>query len=102
MAGLGPLSACLGFSLPGALRHFFSGGWHAGGRGAGSVGAPLCSPCFLALWRLRPGPERKEAVHTSQVTGCLLGARPARGAFSGDPGFCRVPCVLRGSLWGVW
>lgn len=110
----GQLSACLTFSFPGALRLFFPGGWLAGGWGAGGAtglggeATLLCGPCFLALWRLRPGRERKEAAHTSQVTGRLPGARSFQWPFAVDVGFflkargsCLVPWGLRGSLRGV-
>lgn len=100
-------------SFPRALRLFFPGRWHIWGAGWGAgLGwdvAPLCSPCFLARWRLRPGPERKEAEQTSQVTGRPLGAPPLQWPFSVNTGFFLKPrgfCLrswgLRASAWGLW
>lgn len=117
---LGPLSPCFSFSFTGALRLLFPGVqhiWAAGspGWGAGStrrVGwevVPLCSPCFLALWRLKPGLERKVAKQTSQVTGCPLGSWSFQWPFSVDTGlflkpqgFCLGSWEQRVSSWGIW
>lgn len=99
---LGLLSLCLVFSFPRALRLFFPGGWliwAAGspGWGAGGAGgfgwevAPLCSLCFLALWRLRPGLDRKVAEQTSQVTGCRLGPWSFQRLSSVDVGLFLKP-----------
>lgn len=111
-AWLGSPTRRLGLSFPGTLRLFFPGGWHVwgagGAAGLGWEAVALCSPCFLALWRLRPGPERKEAEQTSQVTGCPLGAPPLQWPFSVNTGFFLKPrgfCLgswgLRGSPWGL-
>lgn len=69
----------------------------------------MCNPCFLARWRLRPGPERKEAEQTSQVTGRPLGAPPLQWPFSVNTGFFLKPrgfCLrswgLRAFAWGLW
>ena len=118
-AWLGSLAKCLSFSFPGALRLFFPGGWPVwaagspvgGAGGAGGLGweaAPLCSPCFLALCRLSPGPERKEAQQTSQVTGCPLGALSLQcpfsvttGSFFKPRGFCLASWGPRECPWGL-
>lgn len=111
---LGPLSPCFSFSFTGALRLFFPGVRHIWGvgsaRGVGWEVAPLCSPCFLALWRLRPGLERKVAKQTSQVTGCPLGSWSFQWPFSVDTGlflkprgfFCLGSWEQRVSSWGIW
>lgn len=102
IAWWGPIITDLGFSFRGALRLFFLGSRHTwawgswawgmgGASGLGWEAAALCSPCCPALWWLRPGPEWKEAEHTSQVTGCLLVAWSFQWPFSVAIGFFLKP-----------
>lgn len=57
--------------------------------------ASLSGRCFLALCRLRPALERKEAEQSSQVMGS-----PA-GVFSVESGLFFKPRGLRLDSWGL-
>lgn len=100
-----PRAGWLGFPFPGTLRFFFPGVWHAlvmGSRGwqAGTATGlgrdlgSLCGRCFLALCRLKPALERKEAEQSWQVSGS------SAGVFSAGSGFLFKPRGLRLWSWG--
>lgn len=61
----------------------------------------LCGWCFLALCRLKPALERKEAEQSWQVTGSSAGVCSAHSGFFFKPRGLRLWSLgLAESFWG--
>lgn len=92
-----PFSDTLWLFFPGVWHALVMGseGWQAGtGMGLSRDLGSLCGRCFLALCRLKPALERKEAEQSWQVSGS------SAGVCSACSGFLFSPRGLRLWSWG--